>query len=350
MLAWQVVSLSLFLFFVPMTLGIPWMYMLPKGNANRILACFPVGYFIELGLFHFMAIPFAYKRWSFTILCFIYGFGILVTCVVVLLRLRRSSLFRYHPPRLTGFEWFYLFLFIGLLLFQAYNVLSRDTTYWSYDDAMYLTWAADALRYDAIHVVNPSTGIAIEPELFRSFETAFYFPAFLSKVSGTEVTVMERTILEVWNVILAYTIFAYMASVVFKERENGFIFLILLSILHIYGFYSQYSITFRILGPNYQGKAVMAASLCPLLFTVLLQIIECKYHWRRGVLLMFFSAAATALSYFGAATIILNTVLMVILSMFLKKRKWKQLLYIPWACTVPACSVGIFLATKYLRW
>lgn len=92
--------------------------------------------------------------------------------------------------------------------------------------------------------------------------------------------------------------------------------------LHIYGYNSQYSITFRLLGPNYQGKAVLAASLFPFLFTFLIQKLQEEFDWRAGALLLIISASAAALTLFGVPTMIMNTSLVIVLSLFRKDRRW----------------------------
>ena len=120
--------------------------------------------------------------------------------------------------------------------------------------------------------------------------------------------------------------------------------------MHIYGFYSQYSITFRLLGPNYQGKAVLAASLCPLLFALMMRILEYEYRRRAGVLLLLLSIAATGLTMFGAAVFLMNTVLVITVAMFRRKRYWKHLRYIAWGGIMPAIYGCIYLIYVYLKW
>lgn len=349
-MVWKGFLLALFFFAVPIFLGLSWMTLLPERNRYRTLACFPVGYFIELAIFHFLAVPFGFLGGSFRTLSLIFGLTLAVLCVLSIIWYIKRHPFNRHYPHLKGWEWVYLVLFLGLLAWQLYNGLFGDTTYWSYDDASYVTYGADAVRYDVILRIDPNTGVATTGNATRSLQTSLCFPAFMTVLTGIPVTVMNRTVLECFDIFLAYTVYAYLASVLFEKKENGLIFLIILSILHIYGFYSQYSITFRLLGPNYQGKAVHAVSLLPLTFTLLMQKLEDPYEHRTGIILMFLSAPAVGLSMFGAATYLLSIGLVLMLALFRGKRQWKHLWYLVWGGALPVLYGMVYYIYSKYRW
>jgi len=345
----RILLLVVFLFPVPALLGAPWTALLPDNNRHRLCAFFSIGFFVELAIFQLLELPMAFLRLPFSALCWVFGVVVAACCAYSVVRLRKNRPFALRLPRMNGWEQLYLVVFLGLLCWQVFNGFVRDTTYWSYDDAAYVTYAADAIRYNAIQTIDPYTGIGKVFNAHRALQGWLYFPGFLSLISGVSVATMERTVLEAYDILLAYSVFVYMASVLFKRKDNCLIFLIFLSLLHIFGWYSPYSVTFRLLGPNYQGKAVIAVSLFPLLFTFLIQILNRPYMRQRGLLLLLFSTAAASLTLFGAVTVILNTTLVVILSLFHKRRRWKHLWYIPWSGLVPALCCGIYFLFKYGR-
>lgn len=346
MIVIRVFLLALFLFIFPVMMGMSWTKILPKKNRCRIYACFPIGFFVELAIFQLIVVPMAFLHLPFTLMCWVFAGVVVIYSIWSVVGSIKKPPFRIKMPRLSRWELFYLFVFLVLLSLQMYNGFTRDTTYWSYDDATYVTYAADTIRYNAVQTINPDTGIAQAFNGQRAIQTSLYFPAFLSILSSVPVTVMERTILETYNIFLAYIVYAYMASVVYKKMENGLIFVIILCFVNIYGWYSQYSVTFRLLGPNYQGKAVLAASFSPLLFTLYIQMIEQKYVATFGRLLLLLSVTATSFTLFGAVTIMVNTFLVVVLYNILKKR-WKQLLYIPWSCIMPTFYICMYFVYKY---
>lgn len=342
----HIFMLLLFLIFFPITIGLPWTRLLPKKNFSRILACFPIGLFVELAIFHLVVAPMGYLHLPFTLMCWIF-----VGIVVVYGIWSTWSVVK-KPPFAVRFSYpgkwaiFYLTVFLVLVGIQMYRGFTRDTTVWSYDDAMYVTYAADTLRYNAIQMIDPYTGIAQAFDVRRALQTSLYYPAFLSMITSIPVTVMERTILETYNILLAYIVYAYMASVLYRKAEDGLIFLIILCFVHIYGWYSQYSVTFRLLGPNYQGKAVLAVSFFPLLFTLMIQMLAKRYSVKYGVLLLLLSASAGSLTMFGNATMVVNTVLVLGLSLFRRDRQWKYLRYIPWATVFPMIGLCIYFINK----
>ncbi len=348
----QAASIPLILLVAPLALGIPWTQTLPSRNRYRLLAALPMGFFTELAIFLFLAVPFGFLQGSFSLLCILFAVILLLCCGVGIAAAIRTKPVVNRKLTFSGGEYLYLIIFLVLLGWQMYNGLVLDPTYWTYDDAGYIGYAADALRFDKMQVVNESTGLAQNPltNATRLIQSSLYFPAMLSFFSAVPVTTMERTILEVYNIMLAYTVYAYMASVIWEKKENGLIFLIILSVLHIYGYYSQYSITFRLLGPNYQGKAVLAASLVPFLFTYLIQILQDGYDRKSGAFLLIVSAAAVSLTLFGVPAMMMNSVLVIVLSIFRKQNNRRYLLYIPWACALPVIYGCIYFIYRYYKW
>lgn len=338
--------LLLFLIILPVAIGLPWTRLLPKKSGCRMLACFPIGVFVEMGIFHLVVAPMACLHLPFTLMCWIFA------GIVGIYGLWSAGSAVRRPPFALRFspvgKWagFYLVVFLVLVGIQMYHGFTRDTTVRSYDDAAYVTYAADTLRYNAIQTIDPYTGLAQAFDVRRALQTSLYYPAFLSMITSIPVTVMERTVLQTYNILLAYVVYAYMAGVMYKKPEDGLIFLIILCFAHIFGWYSKYSVTFRLLGPNYQGKAVLAVSFFPLLFTLMIQMLEKRYSKDFGVLLLLLSASAVSLTMFGNATMIVNTVLVLGLSLFRRDRQWKHLRYIPWATVLPALGLCVYIINK----
>lgn len=348
MIVIRILLLAVFLFVAPVLLGAPWTMLLPRKDSYRLYACFPIGVFVQLAIFQLLEVPVAFLHLQFTLLCWMFAAIDIAACILsVIFFIGKEKLFAFKLPGLNGWEAFYLIFFLVMLGWQLYNGFIRDTTVWSYDDATYVTYAADTIRSNSIQTVNPSTGIARAFNVQRAMQGWLCYPAFLSLISSVPVTAMERTVLETYDIFLAYAVYAYMASVLFYRKDNRLIFLILLSFLHIFGMYSHYSVTFRLLGPNYQGKAILAVSFFPLLFVLLIQTLKRAYDRRTGCLLLLFSAAATSLTLFGAVTMVLNTSLITGLSVIGRRRSWEHLKYILWSGLLPALYCGMYFLYRY---
>ena len=55
-------------------------------------------------------------------------------------------------------------------------------------------------------------------------------------------------------ILIAYATYVLLAKRLFRQRDNRLIFMVLIEVLYIYGFYSNYSATFRLLGAPWKGK------------------------------------------------------------------------------------------------
>lgn len=344
------VFLFFFLFVIPVLLGLPWLDCVSNRKRHRMMLCFPLGLFLELAFFHLLAVPFAFLGGSFRGLSVSFSLGVILLGIVSVVYTLKKRPIRLALSRCSRWETVYLIAFLALLAWQLYKGFFGDTTYWSFDDATYVTYGADAIRYDRIQTINPSTGIAIIGSYARMLQSILYFPAFLSLVTGIPTTVMNRTILETYDILLAYSVYIFMASVLFQKKENGLIFLIILCVLHVFGYYSPYSITFRLLGPNYQGKAILATSLLPLLNVLLILKLKTPFDRKACVLLMLLSATAVSLSMFGAVIYSMNVGLVVLLSLFRKARRWKHLWYFCWGSVLPAVYLTIYFIFKVFKW
>ena len=147
-------------------------------------------------------------------------------------------------------------------------VIVMDPTYMTYDDAGYTAFSSDVLATDFMFITDPITGFFTQIS-FRVIQTSLLFPAYITRMTGMPVTLVERTFSYVVNLLVAYGCYVYLAEDLYPKRENRFIFLIILSTVYIFGYHSHYSMTFRLLGPNSQGKAILAVTLVPMLFVLM---------------------------------------------------------------------------------
>ena len=72
--------------------------------------------------------------------------------------------------------------------------------------------------------------------------------------------------------------------------------------LYIYGYHSHYSLTFRMLGPNDEGKAILAVVLTPFMLWFFRYVMISGYTRKTGLKLMMLSLAAMSLTLGGAYT------------------------------------------------
>ncbi len=329
-------------------LGLPWAKKLAGSNVRGYFLCVPLGYFLQTAFFQFLEMPFAWLGFSFSSLCIVFIVVITILSFVSALWSRKLSFQSREKISWTPWTTIFAITFIGLLIYQLVLALTMDRTYMSYDDAYYVTVANDTLTHDTLFVTEAYTGLRTTLDIHRTIQSSLVFPAFLSYVSGVSIVLMEHTILDVYYIVLAYITYTYMSTVLFSKLTDRFAFLIILSIVYIYGNYSIYSPTMRLLGLNYVGKAILAYLFFPLLLSMMVENLGKPYSKTYGIVLLLLSASASGLTMFGTVTMVANVCLPVIISLFFKGRQWNKLIYIVWGCTLPAIYACIFFAARLI--
>ena len=336
----------------PYCLGLPWRKL--GGSEHRgssFFFTYVTGYFLRLALFHLICFPMVLMRGRFSVACNIFTPSLLILSAVSVYLGRKNivteriDIWKWLRSHST-YEFIYLFAFLLIFLFQIVQIIRMDITYMGYDDATYTTFGSDAIATDSLFQQYDMTGLFQPPsgiEVRYTFYTSLIYNAWISKMTGIPITMVARTVQAVYVFILAYMVYSYMAEELFSSRENRYIFLLLLSFLYLFGYYSHYSATFRLLGPNTQGKAIATTIMTPLLLILMKKKMVEPYDWRVGLLLLLFSHAATGLSLWGMGMAVIVVVLSVVLSMLRRKRVWKHLLYVVWIGFFPAIYLALYL-------
>jgi len=332
----------------PICMGLPWVRLSGAKKAIvRFCFAFVAGYFMRLTLFHAVALPMTQLGMHFSTMANVFTVMLMVACVVSAWLGRKAFSGNRKKRKKTVYERIYLIAFVGLLLLQVLLTIIMDPTTMTYDDASYTVYSSDALVTDYMFITNPITGLFAQLS-FRTIQSALIFPAYITRMTGMPVTMVERTFSYVFNLLLAYGCYIYMAEDLYKKREDRLIFLIVLSVIFFFGYHSHYSMTFRLLGPSSQGKAILAVTLVPLLFVVLRKWLDQPYQRACGFFLFLLSDAACALSLMGTAYVILVVSLLTVLSLFRRERQWKHMLYLVWAGLMPCIYLITYLLLKNL--
>lgn len=333
----------------PYFLGLPWSKIGgTKHRGSSFFFTYVTGYYIRLTLFQLICLPSVLMRGRFSVVCNLFTPSLILLSIICGFMGRKNICLESVNPwkRLRAhstYELIYLAGFLLIFLFQIFQIIRMDVTTMGYDDASYTTYGSNALVTDLLFQTDVVTGVFKQITGRRLFSTALIYNAWITRMTGIPITMVVRTVQAVYVFILAFMVYAYMAEDLFPTRENRYIFLLILSFLYLFGYYSHYSATFRLLGPNTQGKAIATTVLTPLLLILLKKKMREEYDWRTGLLLMLFSHAATGLSFWGMGMAVAVVGLSVFLSLFRKNRNWKHLLYIVWIGVFPVFYYSLYM-------
>lgn len=321
---------------------------------SSLLASYVVGFFVMLAGWECICLPAAYLRisfnaafWTFIILLIIY-----IAYVIRYLLKKRHINIKTLPKRIINdfkefskLDYLYLAVFLLLLLLQVYYAARYSPTHMMLDDVSYIGYAQTALDLNVINSVNPENGLYQSLDLHRTIPGSIIYFAVIAKVVGMSALAAAHTVANVYLLVMAYMVYALMAEDIFKKRDNKYIFLIILSLLYIYGYYSRMSMTYRLLCNLWQGKAIMAVILCPFLFVLVKRLLENDYSTRYGVLVLILSIASTSLTLTGTLTFLSIMGICLVLGA-VRGYGIKKLLYLVWGAVIPGLAAGLYILER----
>ena len=275
MFLFKCISAGIILFLVPYLLGNLICYKDFSGILNTLSFRMVIGLFASLSLFWILCLPIAFLKIPFTVLVVLYSILLLILCGFSIgihiheKPWRRFSLKQAFAP-VRSFEAIYLALFVVLLGIQLYFAAFYESTVWSYDDYDYVVRSLDTITSDHLFLHDTTTGNEVAFSFKRVLNSWDIYIAYLSKVTRFHVTTIAHTVIPVIFLLVAYMVYYYLAVQLFDQRENRWIFMSILSVAFMFGLYSPYSLTFRLLVTLWQGKAVLSAIIVPFMIGFLL--------------------------------------------------------------------------------
>lgn len=301
---------------------------------------------MEFLVFEMLAIPFTFLKFSFT--------QLKNTWVTIMVILWLISIFlnRKNGKEIVKENWNKIkvmpkslsIIFLILLTFQGY--MSFRYMYEDYDDSNFVAKATIARDTNTLFVYDD---IGREYESFPTrhvFSPFPYYTANIAEIVDSHPAIMAHTIFPVVFLILGYMVYYLIGTSLLKDdKKNVMIFMIILSILYIFGKYTRYSIFVRLLGRPWQGKSLLASIIIPFIIYLFLEFLGEKkdnFYW---VLLFITLWAADLLSSMSIFLPIIGCSILVVLYA-IKDKKLKYILkFIP--CCLPSLVYGImFLIIK----
>lgn len=280
--------LALFwLLIVPTAAGIPF---LKKKKDGTVSDCFFAGYLFFFSVSELLTLPMTYGKAPLHLLVWCSGFlflGMAAYGIFCLVKQRRSyraaqhaADFREKIRNASPFFW------CALILIAVQMLIVVLYAHFDADDAFYVAAATTAVHTDSIFAFDPYTGYAA-----RSLPSRYVlspFPIFLAVISqlcnGLHPAITAHTIFPPVFQLLAYTAIYQIGRRWFPKSSHGRgIFLFCAATLNSFFTYSVYNVGSFQMIRIWQGKALLAAALLPLLLYLSLSTImekTPKYPWK----------------------------------------------------------------------
>lgn len=355
----DIIYMTILFILLPAWIGYIWVEVLKlKAGWSRFVHAWVMGFATILAVAQIILVPLVALKQTLTIAMIFWKAVLMVLALVsFLLLLRRwkaGRVFLISGEKVVlkswGTEnrqgtdqqrrkmWTVIFGVIAAILIFLQAYIPARYEHGDDDDARFISEEVSAVVHDTMYIDDPISASEMywnlgEVKKDLTSPWAMYM-AICSRISDIPPAVLSHTYLPFFLILLCYAVYLLIGHALMKGNwEKTFMFLILLSIVHVWGYTSTHTLASMLLLRIWQGKAVCASFMIPLFFYVMYRVMHREYERSWIVFLYVGSTGACLLSGVGIITI---PVLLLIYGIvdFVYYRQVKKTLAI-WMAAVP---------------
>ncbi|MCH4193015.1 MAG: DUF6077 domain-containing protein [Butyrivibrio sp.] len=321
--------LIIWMVIIPFLMGLIPLRMLPQ-NRQTVAVTFITGYLFSFAVFEVIAIPcmIHIEYGSFHYACRIYGAAELLLAFAGLLqsiRCVREKIYRETPAaevrrisgrtlrrklevifpgecRLDAEDYLnprrdvslrkqrysresvaYWGIFVLIMLFQMYMAFTRAS--FDGDDAYYVTESLLAQQANVMNTILPYTGSSTSLDIRHALAVITMWAAFIAKAGGVHATIVSHTILPLLYIPMTYLVYIQIGRILFRKKHEMLpVFMVVISVIQMFGNTSIYTPETFFLTRTWQGKSLVSNLVIPLLFWLFLWIsrnMSEKTEWKK---------------------------------------------------------------------
>ena len=252
------IKLLIWMLIIPYCCGMPLARHREKEE-NRIAMTFLMGYLFVISMFQVIYVGFVIFYNHFTPLVWVTAIFYLCFAAISILLFGKEhrGYWKKGRQQKKKTEWFLWIIFLFLLGFQLYKTVVF--AYPDGDDAFYTVLSVITGTSDTMYLHVPYTGETSILDQRHAFSSAPVFMAFLGRVSGVHPVIMTNVAYSILVIVLVYLTYKLIANVLLEEdKEWTPLFLIVISLLYLYGNSTIYQDTTFLMTRTGQGKAFLA--------------------------------------------------------------------------------------------
>lgn len=243
-------------------------------------AIYIAGLILELAVFQIIAVPIIIlKPWGFSQLVTLYSVLLVLLSAAGLLfglpvlrgllaDIRAVLSIRRRPSAETCIYWL---LAAGLVLFQMYMAFTH--AFFDGDDSYYVAQSVIAEQSDVLYRILPYTGLSTLLDWRHALASLPIWEAYLARVTGIHPAIIAHSIIPLVFIPVTYLLYFRIGMRLFRgdSRKNA-VFMILVSILQIWGNTSIYTNATFFLMRTWQGKSVLCNMVLLAVIWILLRL------------------------------------------------------------------------------
>lgn len=173
-------------------------------------------------------------------------------------------------------EWLLFLLLAGFQLYMAFTRASFDG-----DDAYYVVQSLMAQQNGSMYKNLPYTGRSSSLDIRHALAVFPMWVAFVSVKADLHATVVSHIVMPLVLIPLSYFVYYEIAKALFVSRKEGNasgenvpVFMIIMALFQMFGNVSIYTNETFFLTRTWQGKAVAASVVIPMMFLLLLWLYD----------------------------------------------------------------------------
>ena len=296
-----VLSLLLWVLITPFCVGLLVNFILPRAR-RTIGITFILGYLVYMGIFEVVAITcmlratysaFSYCRRFFAVIVIILSVMGIVRSIIKLSKGEKSYLalfpgeahadvfdlmsprsnpkfYKLDYPKESMIYWGIFFVILAFQMVMAVVMASFDG-----DDAYYVVESLLAQQVDVMNTILPYTGSSTYLDIRHALAVITMWIAFVAKESGIHATILSHTVMPLFFIPLVYLVYVEIGRVLFRAKQQIIpVFMIIVSVLLMFGNVSIYTPATFFLMRTWQGKALVSNLVFPLIFWIFLWMFE----------------------------------------------------------------------------
>ncbi len=297
----SVLQLILWLLVVPFCVGLLFNFILPVIR-RTVGITFILGFLVYMAVFEIVAIACMTKMVfsAFTYCRVIFGIIVGVMAVLGIVRSLkvlkegewkilalfpgeahadartlmnpRSDLgsFKAVYPKESRVCWIIFFCILAFQMVMAVVMASFDG-----DDAYYVAESLLAQQVDVMNTILPYTGTSTSLDIRHALAVITMWEAFVAKMSGIHATIVAHSILPLFILPLIYLVYVEIGRILFRNRQQVIpVFMIVVSVLLMFGNVSIYTPATFMFMRTWQGKALVGNLVFPMIFWVFMWMLE----------------------------------------------------------------------------
>lgn len=323
----NVMDMTVLFLLLPTWIGYIWVEAVRiKEGWSRLVHAWVMGFTTMLAVGQLILVPLVALQKSLTLAMIFWEIAItilaLVSFFLLLQRWNSGTLFPAYKKEHTSVDsrkaavlaevrrkrlWIAVFgvLAAVLIFLQAY--IPARYEHGDDDDARFISEEVSAYVHDTMFQDDPIAGDMMYwnvGEVKKDLTSPWtMYVAICCKISDIPPAVMSHMYLPFFLILLCYAVYLLIGYKWMQgDWEKTLLFLIFLSVIHLWGYTSTHTLASMLLLRIWQGKAMCASFMLPLFFYLMYQIMQKEYEQKWIVFLYVASTAACLLSGIGIVT------------------------------------------------